>query len=164
MFEQQLFVGCQAAQQGFFYASQGNLLAANSCYQQAIYCITQSMAGANQASVFIPDHVYHIYGRVLYCAARAKAAAGDGVGAQRLLRMAGKALSHRNPNVQKPFATPPTTNDVSGGDPGSNWGLVDNSGDWASNDFSGWGLDSAGVDFSSGGGFDSSGCFDSSGY
>jgi tetratricopeptide (TPR) repeat protein len=93
IFQQQLFAGLQAAQQGFFNESQGNLPLAINCYQQAINYLSQSMVGAGQASVSVPDHVYHTYGQIHFCAARAKAAVGDVVGAQQHLMEATTAFS-----------------------------------------------------------------------
>ncbi len=93
IFHQQFFAGCQAAQQGFFLESQGNLLMAINCYQQAIAYVSQSMFSARQASVPVPDHVYHTHGQMHFFAARAKAAAGDVVGAQQHLMEAMNAFS-----------------------------------------------------------------------
>jgi tetratricopeptide (TPR) repeat protein len=93
IFQQQFFAGCQAAQQGFFLESQGNLLLAINCYQQAINCVSQSMFSARQASVPVPDHVYHAHGQMHFFAARAKATVGDVVGAQQHLMEAMNAFS-----------------------------------------------------------------------
>jgi hypothetical protein len=91
MFQQQLLAGCQAAQQELFNESQGKFPHRDQLLL-AIYCLTQSMVSANQASVFIPDHVYHTYGQVLFCAARAKPAFGDDVSARQYLIEATRAF------------------------------------------------------------------------
>ena len=93
IFQQQLFAGYQAAEQGFFDESQGSLPLAINCYQQAINHLSQSMVGASQSSVSVPDHVYHAYGQIHFCAARANAAIGDVINAQQHLMEATKAFS-----------------------------------------------------------------------